>query len=294
MKSKIVAYLLWLIGICGCLGFHRFYLGKTKSGLLWLFSGGLVGIGSLVDLVSLNEQVRQVNRVKILEKLASGEEVEFKQQAEVVKNKQIAIGGYCPYCMGILGHKPKRDIKCPSCQKEIYYRPDQTIFENDLLSLDEALVVDYLVKFERFGISAAEFKQKRAELQEKFGPEITTVDVFWNLLRNAMINTKETAKLKKIHRHLAFFLRDLHQDFYYILQRAIKMQLLELRNDGSTKRICITTGPEPCSACRELNGKIYTVEEALTLMPLPCKDCSGMLAKKIRGFCRCSFIAVDN
>jgi hypothetical protein len=54
------AYLLWLIGF-GTLGIHRFYLGRIGTGLLWLFTGGLFGIGALIDLVYIPSMVRQEN-----------------------------------------------------------------------------------------------------------------------------------------------------------------------------------------------------------------------------------------
>ncbi|MGL6015151.1 MAG: NINE protein, partial [Selenomonadaceae bacterium] len=41
MKSKGIAYLFWLLGFFGWLGFHRFYLGKIGTGLLWIFTAGL-------------------------------------------------------------------------------------------------------------------------------------------------------------------------------------------------------------------------------------------------------------
>ena len=61
MKSKGVAYLLWLISIFGWLGIHRFYLGKIGTGILWIFTGGLFGIGSLIDLFTLGGKVEQYN-----------------------------------------------------------------------------------------------------------------------------------------------------------------------------------------------------------------------------------------
>ncbi|ADK82245.1 TM2 domain-containing protein [Sediminispirochaeta smaragdinae] len=61
MYSTGIAYLLWLISGFGALGFHRFYLGKPGSGLLYLFTGGLFGIGAFYDLITLPMQVREAN-----------------------------------------------------------------------------------------------------------------------------------------------------------------------------------------------------------------------------------------
>jgi TM2 domain-containing membrane protein YozV len=55
-----VAWLL--LTFLGLLGVHRFYLGKWLSGLLYLVSGGLFGLGVLHDYWTLNEQVSEANR----------------------------------------------------------------------------------------------------------------------------------------------------------------------------------------------------------------------------------------
>lgn len=48
-KSKIVALILCFF--LGVLGIHRFYLGKIGTGVLWLLTGGLFGIGVIVDFI---------------------------------------------------------------------------------------------------------------------------------------------------------------------------------------------------------------------------------------------------
>ncbi len=50
-KKKLVALLLAVF--LGWLGFHRFYVGKVGTGILWLITGGLLGIGWLVDIIRI-------------------------------------------------------------------------------------------------------------------------------------------------------------------------------------------------------------------------------------------------
>ena len=43
------------------MGFHRWYLGKPATAVLWFFTGGLGGIGSFYDFFTLPGQVREAN-----------------------------------------------------------------------------------------------------------------------------------------------------------------------------------------------------------------------------------------
>ena len=45
--------LLLLCIFVGGAGIHRFYAGKIGTGILYLFTGGLFGIGWLIDLVKI-------------------------------------------------------------------------------------------------------------------------------------------------------------------------------------------------------------------------------------------------
>ena len=66
MYSLGIAYLLWLFSGCGALGFHRFYLGKIPTGVLWMITGGLGMIGSIYDFFTLPGQVREANMRRAL------------------------------------------------------------------------------------------------------------------------------------------------------------------------------------------------------------------------------------
>ncbi len=61
MKSKPVAYLLWLC--LGVLGIHRFYCKKWFSGALYFCTGGLLIIGWLMDIVKISRMVDEANGI---------------------------------------------------------------------------------------------------------------------------------------------------------------------------------------------------------------------------------------
>ena len=50
MKTNGIAYLCWCLCFIGICGVQRLYTGRIISGILWLLTFGLLGIGQLVDL----------------------------------------------------------------------------------------------------------------------------------------------------------------------------------------------------------------------------------------------------
>ena len=51
VKSRLAALLLCFS--LGALGIHRFYVGKAGTGVLWLLTVGMFGIGTLVDFIMI-------------------------------------------------------------------------------------------------------------------------------------------------------------------------------------------------------------------------------------------------
>jgi TM2 domain-containing membrane protein YozV len=63
-SGRIDFNLAWLLLVfLGFLGIHRFYMGKWLTGILYLLTGGLVGLGVLYDFWTLNSQISELNRL---------------------------------------------------------------------------------------------------------------------------------------------------------------------------------------------------------------------------------------
>lgn len=56
-----LGYALWCLFFVGLAGIHRIYLGKYGTGILWLMTFGLFGIGQLVDLFNMKKLITDAN-----------------------------------------------------------------------------------------------------------------------------------------------------------------------------------------------------------------------------------------
>lgn len=61
-EGQIDFNLAWLLlAFLGLFGIHRMYLGKWITGLIYLCTGGLLGLGYIYDLWTLNDQISLIN-----------------------------------------------------------------------------------------------------------------------------------------------------------------------------------------------------------------------------------------
>lgn len=56
-----LAYAFWCLFLVGLAGVHRIYLGRYGTGILWMLTFGLFGVGQVVDLFRMRKLVLDAN-----------------------------------------------------------------------------------------------------------------------------------------------------------------------------------------------------------------------------------------
>lgn len=69
-KDPQMILITCLIGFLGFAGIHRLMLNQLGMGILYLFTGGLCAIGTIVDLINYQDMAFQYNRQVAKEVLA--------------------------------------------------------------------------------------------------------------------------------------------------------------------------------------------------------------------------------
>jgi len=102
------AYGMWLACFFGAFGLHRFYVGKTGTGILYLLTFGLLGVGQFVDVLRMRKMVDEANeqyyllhgidpRLLLSPAEAAGEELRMKLVRAAVHNN-----GFLSVTQGVL------------------------------------------------------------------------------------------------------------------------------------------------------------------------------------------------
>lgn len=60
-RSVPVGYALLALGLFGFCGLHRVYSGRVISGIIWLVTGGLCGVGQVIDIFFLPRMIEDRN-----------------------------------------------------------------------------------------------------------------------------------------------------------------------------------------------------------------------------------------
>lgn len=104
----------------------------------------------------------------------------------------------CPNCNSVLQAKPTRKQECPYCNKFIFVR------NGELVTDEQATILDWLGTLEYFGITRKYFDEQRRKLSKEFGAQASVNDTLWQILNNLIITyARNEVALEQIYREMA-------------------------------------------------------------------------------------------
>ncbi|MBX9889339.1 MAG: hypothetical protein K2Y30_15560 [Flavobacteriaceae bacterium] len=210
-------------------------------------------------------------------------------------NLNVEREAICPYCNALLNKIPIRKTKCPHCKNSIFVRKSNDskiktfVTEKQAQEIDIEREKEYLKyrgfpDLEKFGVTKDEFIKRKEEYYLKYGIENNNNDVVWSLFNELLIkNANDVDKLRIIYYTMAVLLHQEGKDNFKLLQLSAKATLDSFQLCGFEFKVEILGSSDSCDACKKLNGKIISIEEAY-LLPIPCRECTHRI-----GFCRCFF-----
>ena len=228
-----------------------------------------------------------------VKKIESKESNDFKiTEAE---NQPEAL---CPYCKNSLIKFPSRKTKCPHCEKSIFVKrlndskfktliTEEHAQKTEIEREKEDLKYKGFHNLEKFSITKDEFIKRKEEHYLKYGIENNNNDVVWSLFNELLIkNANDVDTLRMIYYTMAVLLHQEGKDNFKLLQLSAKATLDCIQLSDLEFKVRIFGCSDSCDACKKLNGKILTMEEAY-LLPVPCRECTHSI-----GFCRCTYSSI--
>jgi hypothetical protein len=189
----------------------------------------------------------------------------------------------CPYCNFEFEKKLTRTKKCPYCENYIYVR------KGELLTKEDLNIAIWLSQLEQYGITRKEYDRHNKDLSKQFGSHASVNDTVWRILNSLITKEKDHSILMIIYLKMADLAVEEGKNPKSYLTKATKQQLLKHKTNRYIKKVKVTTENDDlvCKECRALKNKVFTIDEALSKMPIP-NVCQNI-------FCRCRyFIDLDS
>lgn len=153
-------------------------------------------------------------------------------------------------------------------------------------------------KMDCWGITEKDYFRKEKELTKSFGREPLPGDVVWGIYGELVFKyAKNYSKLESIWYSRALFITEEGKDPNFCLKEVSKTRLNDWKEQGVNKVQIFTMGAGSigaCDFCIENEGKILTVKEAFTTMPIPNSNCNFKFKENHFSFCRCMYQPISD
>ena len=209
---------------------------------------------------------------------------------------------FCPHCGIELKKTPLSKTWCTNCKNYMYVRSlpitEQRVVitekEKDKIDKDRKAWIEFKKLKSREDLADKDFINAKEELKKQYGFEPPLSDVVWAVYGKLVFKyAKDYSRLWDVWYSRAIFITKENKDPNLCLKEAAKASLNDFKEQGINKVEIIVLGEEGnhrfCSNCIKSNGKILTIDEALTTMPIPNPNCSFKFKEGQYSFCRCSY-----
>ena len=191
----------------------------------------------------------------------------FRSTPENLPNALTSVSTACPYCGVVQNPPPQRKKKCRDCGQPIYVEKHED-GHTYLLTEKEAQKLEGEARDQRFKVLSA---QVRIALQA---------------------GDWEAARLAYSGQARLLFHEG--RNHHSTAQEAQRCALRSMHEIG-IKMVRVSTSQDKgvCSTCLALEGKVFSVKDALEQMPLPGQQCEdGKQQNPHGGWCRCLYTPV--
>ena len=208
----------------------------------------------------------------------------------------------CPYCGALMEPAPQRSRKCPECEQRIVVRTQRGTGGKQLLTVEEAARLDAqrkakaarnkaLRRIEWLGVTDRDFDVRERQLAEQWGTDPHPGDVFWSIANEkitALGSEGQWHELSMLYQQMGAHLLDEGKPHRRLQQQAHEAELRHLATlsewEPEGRRRAVILANACCDACEQLDGQVFTFEEAMDAIPLPPEVCE-------REWCNCLWSA---
>jgi uncharacterized Zn finger protein (UPF0148 family) len=205
----------------------------------------------------------------------------------------------CPYCGADLKVRPQRKKKCPACKRPIYVKSTPEDREKRLMTEVQAEDAERrwsayherqksISVLQTVGLAESDLERERAQGRATDSEAVVAI-----LIRVAA-TAKKLHERKMAYYQLASYAEKEGRPFHEFLTEAVRCELLIYKQTPVVTTVeILTAGPaNACAECDAQRGKVFSIDEALRTMPLPCPRCTRTLLGARPGFCRCTWLPV--
>lgn len=205
----------------------------------------------------------------------------------------------CPRCGYDLKVFPQRRRKCPSCKGMIFIKSTPQDRRKQLVTESEAQKIEaqWAAYHERqeslrflqpFGFTERDIEN---EIGDGESSKSDSQAVF-SLLERVTCSSADLHEQKMAFYEMALIAEKQGKPYRPFLAEAARRELLRYKQHNVKGVEILTAGPgNACPQCEAQAHKIFDIDDALHLMPIPCAACTRTLVGSIPGFCRCSYVA---